>query len=77
MTWKEEIKKYYVGYEREQSEMAHRQEQFQEELEELVKMLIEDLEKVIQQGVTDSRLKKAFKDNGIPKFSFLDFISRD
>ena len=74
MTWKEEIKKRYVGYSQDMAEMSAYSERMKEELTDLTKGLIEELQKAVADGkVTDGKLKSIFKRYGI-KFNVLDYL---
>ena len=75
MTWKDEIKKYYVGYGTDMAEMSEKDEQFREELADMIKGLIEDLQQAISSGkVGDSTLYRIFKKHNI-KFNLIDFVN--
>tara|TARA_R110001606_G_scaffold282425_1_gene431037 strand:+ start:1458 stop:1688 length:231 start_codon:yes stop_codon:yes gene_type:complete len=74
MTWKEEIKKRYIGYGRDMAEMSARSEQMQEDLAGMTQDLIDDLQKAISSGkVTDGKLASIYKKHGI-KFNLMDFM---
>ena len=77
MTWKDEIKKYYVGYGRDMGEMSARSEQMQEDLAVMTQDLIDDLQKAISSGkVSDGKLAAIFKKHNI-KFDLIDFMKGD
>lgn len=74
MTWKDEIKKYYIGYGEDMAEMSANSERMQEELTDITKDLIEDLQKAVTDGkVSDGKLKSIFKKYGI-KFDVMDYL---
>lgn len=74
MTWKNNIKKRYIGYSRDKAEMEHNADMLEEDLANLTQDLINDLQIAIQSGkVTDGKLAKVFKMYNI-KFNLLEFI---
>ena len=74
MAWKEEIKKRYVGYSQDMAEMSANSERMKEELTDITKDLIEELQKAVRDGkVSDGKLKSIFKKYGI-KFNVLDYL---